>query len=438
MRLRLLVAAAAVELMLSACAGMQPHELVRDVPKGEMDDFLADKAPETKRLYARVLMEGKRNEVLNHMRAGLAAMEVSDHDNAVRSFDIALTTIETIYADNPTAAQARSVWTKENVKDFKGEPYERALAYYYRGLLYMQDGDYENARASFKGGILQSAMSYNERFDADFPLLDFLEGWAGRCAGAGSITKDSFDAAAKSNPALAEPPAGQSVLLLAELGNPPRKVAKGNNKELLAFQPGPAAPEAGVVFLAKLKGALPASGKLPSWTAPQGADLFYQASTRGGRPIDGILEGKARMKDTTKVVSAVAVGTGGALMHSTDKNAQTAGAVIALAGLIGTVAASAMRPEADVRSWDNIPGQIDLVTLRAEDVALAKTANAKKTLAAKDALALVEAAFLDGQGVEVARKPVMLTTAGRCSLGWVRARSALAVPDSAPGAIARP
>jgi hypothetical protein len=30
---------------------------------------------------------------------------------------------------------------------FIGEPYERAMAYYYRGLLYWRDGEIDNARA---------------------------------------------------------------------------------------------------------------------------------------------------------------------------------------------------------------------------------------------------------------------------------------------------
>jgi tetratricopeptide (TPR) repeat protein len=426
MRIRVLTAAAAAAFSLAACSSIQQHERVGEVPQGEMDAYLADKAPDTKRLYTRVLLEGKRNEVLNHMRAGLAAMQVGDHDNAVRSFDTALGTIEAIYADNPQANEARSVWTKENVKDFKGEPYERALAYYYRGLLYIQDGDYENARASFKGGILQTAMSYNERFTPDFALLNFLEGWAARCAGAGNIANDSFDAAQKIDSALAAPPSDHSVLLLAEIGHPPRKVAKGKNKELLAFEPGLPAREQAVAFVGAGGNAAPANWRPPLWPSLDGADVYRQASTRGGRPIDGILEGKAQIKDTTKVASTVAVGVGAAMMTSNNSNVQAAGAIFALGGLIGAAIADAMRPEADVRAWDNIPGQIKWATLPSD--ALAGAQRAEQPLE-------VEAMFLDHDGVEIGRKPVGVKTAGRCTLGWVRARSALAIPDSAPGAI---
>ena len=48
------------------------------------------------------------------------------------------------------------------------------MAYYYRGVLYLRDGDYENARASFKGGMLQDGFAEEEQNRSDFALLSFL------------------------------------------------------------------------------------------------------------------------------------------------------------------------------------------------------------------------------------------------------------------------
>ncbi len=418
-----LLAATAVCALATACGPIQTHELAQAIPQDQMKDYLADKPQDAQRLYSRVLIEGKRNEALNHMRAGLAAFQLGDDDNAAKSFDVSLNTIEAIYADNPKAAEARSLWTKENVKDFKGEPYERALAYYYRGLTYMHAGDYENARASFRGGILQSTFSYNERFDADFPLLNFLEGWAARCSPAGSSGKDSFDVAAKTSPALGAPPTENNVLILAEYGNPPMKVAKGKSSELLTFQPGPPSNITRVVIESMADGA---KTRTAAFAAAPASDLFRQASTRNGRPIDGILEGKAEFKDATKTAGSVAMTTGAALMTmSNNSNLQGAGAALALVGMFASMAAEAMRPEADVRAWDNIPGTIAVTTLKASD------------LQGGGQPLQFEAVFYDPAGTEVGRKPVKIATAGQCSLGWVRARSALDVPDSAPGAIAR-
>ena len=409
MNLRLGLSAAMA--LLVGCQTMQAYEQVQAVPREQLDAFLADKPAPARRLYARVPLEGKRNETLNQMRAGLAAMELGDTINAARSFDVALNQIEAVYADNETAAQARSLWTKENFKDFKGEPYERGMPYYYRGLLYMMEGDYQNARASFKGGVLQTAFSNNERYDADFALLTFLEGWAARCANAGNVASDAFSAAAKSNPALVEPPNNHSVLVLAEFGSAPAKVAGGGNREYLSFQHG---EEARAQGLSLLPGG-------PETAVQQGVDLYHQAVVRGGRQIDGILAGKAQFKDTTNIVATGATYAGLAVMaNARNRDDYNAGALIALAGILGQAAAAAMRPDADLRAWDNIPGTIHLATLDLKDMTDRRQ---------------LESKVLGAGGEELRRTSLEVRTQGGCSLVWFRDKSALQVPDSAPGAV---
>jgi tetratricopeptide (TPR) repeat protein len=399
---------AAASLLLGACAAIPGYEQVQAVPKDQLDQYLADKPAEARRLYARVPLEGKRNETLNHMRAGLAALELGDTANAARSFDVALDQIEAVYADSPQAAQARSVWTKENYKDFKGEPYERGMAYYYRGLVYMMTGDYENARASFRGGVLQTAFSNDERYDADFALLTYLSGWAARCAGAGIAADDAFTVARRSNPALRPPAEQDGLLVLAELGNAPVKFANGSNRELLNFAAGQEVPERVVAIVGE-----------PEVRAYSGASLYHQATVRGGREIDGVLAGKAQFKETTNTVATAATYAGIAVMaNARNRDEANAGAFIALAGLLGQAAAAAMRPDADTRTWDNIPGFIHVATLP------------------KVEGASIEVRLLTESGQELRRAPVKVVSQGRCSVAWYRARSALQVPDSAPGAIA--
>jgi tetratricopeptide (TPR) repeat protein len=93
------------------------------------------------------------------LQAGVAAVAEGKTQDATGLFDSALDSIEGMFANTENAAKARSLWYEEGAKDYKGEPYERAMAYYYRGLLYLAEGDYENARASFRGGILQDAFA---------------------------------------------------------------------------------------------------------------------------------------------------------------------------------------------------------------------------------------------------------------------------------------
>jgi hypothetical protein len=50
-----------------------------------------------------------------------------------------------------------AVWINEKLKIWKGEPYERAMASFYLGLVYYIRHDYGNARAAFEKRPLQAA-----------------------------------------------------------------------------------------------------------------------------------------------------------------------------------------------------------------------------------------------------------------------------------------
>lgn len=144
--------------------------------QGQLAGYLEGKPKELHPAFRKVVLEGERNQVLNRLRAGLTAMEFGYNSLASKTFDEALLTIETIYGGDEKAKQARALFTAEDRKVFRGEPYERAMAFYYRGVLYLMEGDYENARASFRSGSLQDTLAEKEEYQQDFALLEFLEG----------------------------------------------------------------------------------------------------------------------------------------------------------------------------------------------------------------------------------------------------------------------
>jgi tetratricopeptide (TPR) repeat protein len=397
-------------LGISACQTLQKHELEAKVAPEVLAGYLKDKPENLKRLYAPILLQGKRNLVLNHVRIGIAAMEERHFDLAEASFDIALKSIETIYADNEEAEKALSLWTKENIKDFKGEPYERAMAYYYRGLLYLVVGDYENARASFKGGMLQDAFAADKQDRSDFAALAYLEGWASKCWGNENLAKDSFAEAVGLNAALSAPKPGQNLLAIFETGHPPQKRADGDSNEKLTFKRGPNSSEK------KLRVSL---AKVSNTVAPA-EDIFYQASTRGGRPIDSILAGKVNFKDGANTVGDGLLVAGTAtLAVSSNRNTAIAGAAMMFAGLVAKAAAAAAQPDADIRAWDNLPDKVFLTTFAQHDDSQNPTAH-----------------VLDAAGDVIAGSAVDLPIIGgddACKFSWARNLSALAVNDRAPG-----
>ncbi|GJL80059.1 MAG: hypothetical protein NPINA01_30480 [Nitrospinaceae bacterium] len=349
-------------LWLSACAPTTQYEWV-NVPDSQMTAYLQDKPSLLHYHYMRVLREGRRNLVLNHMRAGLAAMQLGEFHLAEESFDIALLNIESVYTNDENAAKARSLWYAEGRKDFKGEPYERAMAYYYRGLLYFRKGDFENARASFKGGLLQDAMAEQEIYQADFALLIFLEGWASMMLGDWDMAEEAFQEVKTYRPDFVAPDRNHNVLLIAETGTAPRKIGVGQGQSALRFTQGTGFSEESVRF--ELGGSA-----FPGFPME---NIFWQANTRGGRQVDHILAGKVRFQETNQAMGQTLTQLSLGTLVMAPRFGDDAGAVAIVAGIIGIVGlgqqavAQRTQTQADIRVWDNLPDRVHVFTLNSKE-----------------------------------------------------------------------
>jgi tetratricopeptide (TPR) repeat protein len=345
--------------LLSACATTSgdrpPNEAV-------VAAYIADK-PETLRpLYENVIREGRRNAVLNHMRAGLAAMDEGHYDWARYSFEAAVREIETVYANNPEAAMARSLWHAEGRKIFKGEPYERAMAYYYLGLLDMMRGDYENARAAFKSGILQDAFAEEEQNRCDFALLIFLEGWTSQIMGDWRLADAAYEELKRWRPDFQIPPRDANALILTETGRAPRKLADGVGHYELVYRRGKDFSEE----RGKLK-----LGDCLVQAYPM-EDVAWQAMTRGGRPVERILKGQVVFKRTSQEVGVVlshasaGVLIAAAAQREEDRreDLQAAGIALGLVSVVPLAIASQVKTRADTRYWDNLPDAVHVAATR--------------------------------------------------------------------------
>jgi hypothetical protein len=294
-----------------------------------------------------------RDRVLWEYRLAAAAMRQGKFDVAKQNLDDGLLTLGGIFGKDADAKKARGYFHAEAKKTFIGEPYERSMAYIYRGILYWMDGEPDNARACFRSAEFEDSDTQNHEYAGDWVLPEYLDGLATtKLHGDGS---DAFKRAQAAAKGIKLPPyrAEANALFFVEFGPGPTKFATGQYGEELRFN-----TVSSPVGSAELKvDAL----RIP--IAPTD-DVCFQATTRGGRLMDHILGNKAVFKSATDTAGNVAlIGGLTTAAVSRDRTAQEVGLGIALAGLVSKVISAATVPAADTRSWDNLPRYLSFASV---------------------------------------------------------------------------
>jgi len=354
-----LLGAAALALLLGGCATATGPDSRRGAGSSATDSARGGTAADR-----RGQSMADRDRVLFDYRMAATAMRAGDDQLAKEKLDDAILRIGGIITNDTEAARARGLFTAESSKPFIGEPYERVMAYYYRGILYWRDGQPDNARACFRSGQVIDSAPGQQGFEADYVLLDYLDGLA-----SAKLNADGGDAFRRAQQRFGEtktlPPYNEAgnVLVFAEFGYGPRKYAAGENGEQLRFY-----VDDSPTFSARL---LLDGGKMIV-PLPAYDDLGFQASTRGGRVMDHILGNKASFKTSTNVAGDVALA--GAVIASDqarrrdrrgrDGDDATIAAVgLGLLGVIGKVASAATQTAADTRQWDNLPQRLSFAAI---------------------------------------------------------------------------
>ncbi|MHB1117312.1 COG3014 family protein [Sideroxydans sp.] len=360
--------ACALWLTLSGCASTGiDNELVQP---GRLEQLLEPKAEVPAALRPFVLRDqeqGRRDRVLNEAMAGLSALELSQPEIAQRLLSDAQALIETIYAHDPAANRARSNFVPEANKDFKGDPYERAMVGYYLALADFSDPDLDNARADLRFAEIQDTMSASETFQSDMVIMPFIRGWLYNCSGRSAQAKDEFAAVRKAKPGIKTPAATDNVLLIAEVGRAPGKVASGRHQEELRYARRDDGTIRGVTYTQDAQ----------LLVGQQIEDVYWQASTRGGRAVDKILAGKASFRNTAEGIATGAavfahissdLARNAARRRDSDDANQYAG--LALLGILvsigSDIVAASTHPEADTRTWSSLPDRIYVATTQAD------------------------------------------------------------------------
>jgi len=321
---------------------------------------------------AQLAAAAPRDRVLWHYRVGATALRRGADDEARRQFDDALTLSRGILAaaGDAEAAKARRMFRSEAEKPFVGEPYERVMAAFYRGLLYWREGEPDNARALFRDAEFIDSDTENRTYAGDWVLPDYLDGLASVKLGG-----DGADALARARANTKHPlpdyDPDANVLVVVEFGRGPRKIAAGEHGERLKFATEPSRLTGATLTVAGRTVALPAYD-----------DLHFQATTRGGRVMDHILGNKAVFKEGADTVGDVALGAAVVVASSgrkgpppktkeererrREREEDRAEAALALAavGLFSKVASAATQTAADTRTWDNLPQYLSFAALR--------------------------------------------------------------------------
>src|SRR4029434_2175440 len=98
-----------------------------------------------------------KDKVLWQYRTASAAMRQGKFDEGRHLLDEALVTMQGAFGPNSEARKARGYFHGESKKTFIGEPYERSMAYIYRGILYWVDGGGDNSRACFRSAEFEDS-----------------------------------------------------------------------------------------------------------------------------------------------------------------------------------------------------------------------------------------------------------------------------------------
>ena len=346
---------AALLLLLGGCAPNEQERTARDA----VWDYQNANFPAAV-LKLRPLADQTNGDfVLNNLRLGSATLAAGDLAQAEAAFLRAYEVLNSVGV-NKGGRTLGAVVVGENMKIWKGEPFERAMANHYLGLIYYMRGDYANARAAYENALFK-LRDYSDdhgnkqdsrEVDSDFALASLMLGKCWLHLGRSDLSKANFDRAASLRPELApvvrlasEPPS--NVLLLVDFGYGPQKQQSGDGS-LSGFRPTPS--EVGII-------------PSPSVTVD---DRPYNLQDAGRPPVDLLaLAQQQRWQsiDTIRVIKNVAgyglMGAGAYQGILREHNDPLLGAALLGAGMLLRSTASA-----DVRYWDTLPRTTFVLPLR--------------------------------------------------------------------------
>lgn len=295
--------------------------------------------------------------VLNNLRYGSAALSDYDLDRAETAFYRAYEVMNAGKVNDAGRATA-AVVVHEGFKVWKGEPFERAMANFYLGLVYYMRQDYDNARAAFENALFK-LRDYGEgddktdeyrEYESDFTIAYVMLARTWLRLDEPEKARDMLERVRQIRPDVA-PLADvdlherSNVLLVVDVGYGPRKVTQYDNS-IVTFSPKPS--QVGPVPLPTV---LVDGQMVPSSLGAPAVDLIALSDDRRWQSIDTIRLAK----------SAIGTGLMGVGAYQGMKRKPDYGSAAALIAAGALLKASS---GADLRHWETLPRTTFLIPLR--------------------------------------------------------------------------
>lgn len=354
----------ALLLLPILAAGCAPSHEEKKASRAVRDYFNGDFARAQQELQS-VAEKPDENFVLNNVRLGSSAMADYNLDGAEAAFLRAYEVINSVGV-NDGGRSLGAALVDEKIKIWKGEPFERAMANFYLGLIYYMRQDYNNARGAFENALFK-LRDYADKKDvkddyreqeSNFAVGLVMLGKTWQRLGRDDLARANFDKARSLRPelsAVCEEPrnANSNLLLVVEFGHGPRKVRDGDGA-FIGFAPSP-----------------DRAGQIP----PPQVQIDGSNITLGGLtepPIDLLAMAEDRKWqdiDTIRAVKSVA-GTGlliagaGTALYGANRDKDEA--VIAGLAMMGAGALLKATSQADVRQWEMLPRTVFILPLHVQ------------------------------------------------------------------------
>ena len=163
--IRLGIGLVGLMLMGSGCIGPEAMTLYYE---GDYDSVIQTAEPQAK-------CKGP-GQALHALRCASACLTSGRYEDAREYLGLAGGIMEDFWPDGEFAARVGA----ESAKDYRGDPYEKMLAFFYLGLIDYAVGEYDKALASFKTAALADGGTRDDRYRSDSLLVFLMEAMAAR------------------------------------------------------------------------------------------------------------------------------------------------------------------------------------------------------------------------------------------------------------------